>query len=413
MKLQVLTGMLLWLLLAADVQAGDDWPQFLGPTRDGVYHGADISTAWPAGGPPVRWRLPIGAGFSGPVVAAGRVILFHRLDNQETITCLNARNGKPIWSFDYPTHYKDDFGFDNGPRATPAVTGGRVYTYGAQGMLLCLDFETGQEVWRVDTAARFGSAKGFFGRACSPLVDAGRVLMNIGGHPNAGLIAFDAATGKVLWTATDHQASYSSPITADIGNQQHAFFFTREGLVDVEPATGRVRFEHRWRARIKASVNAATPLVVDDLVFVSTSYQTGAVVLRINGDRGEKLWSGTTILSNHYATSIHANGFLYGFDGRQEAKPNLRCVEMKTGKVRWSRDRFGGGTITRFGNHLLIVGENGTLTCADTSPDAFKTTAVTTQTLSGTVRAYPALADGHLYVRNETTLYCVNLQRRK
>ena len=142
----------------------------------------------------------------------------------------------------------------------------------------------------MDTTAKFQVPKGFFGAAGSPLVDGDRVLMNIGGA-GAGLVAFDAATGKTLWTATNHQASYSAPVLATINGARHALFFTRAGLVDADPATGKVRFEFPWRARMQASVNAAAPIVVDDMVFLSASYGTGAVLLQIGPGGPKQVWA--------------------------------------------------------------------------------------------------------------------------
>src|SRR5690348_12647993 len=123
-----------------------DWPQFLGPTRNGVYPGDDLAEAWPSSGPATIWKTGVGHGFSGPVVVGHKLIIFHRLRDQETVSCLNARTGSPVWTFAYPTSYVDDFGFDDGPRATPTVAAGRVYTFGAQGRLHCLEFESGKEV---------------------------------------------------------------------------------------------------------------------------------------------------------------------------------------------------------------------------------------------------------------------------
>ena len=250
------------------------------------------------------------------MVAEGRLILFHRIGGKEVVEALDAATGRPIWSFDYPTQYRDDFGFDEGPRAAPTVAGGRVYTFGAEGALHCLDFATGKKIWSLDTHKQFQVAKGYFGAAGAPLVDGGRVLMNIGGAL-AGLAAFDAATGKTLWTVPNQEASYSSPVAATIQGSRHALFFTRAGLVDVDPATGKVRYELPWRARMKASVNAATPIVVDDFVFVSASYGTGAVLLQIGADGLKKIWASDDALTNHYATSVYKDGFLYGFHGRQ------------------------------------------------------------------------------------------------
>ena len=141
-------------------------------------------------------KKDVGQGFSAPVVAQGRLILFHRLGDKEVIEALDAATGKPVWKFDYATRYRDDFGFDEGPRAAPTIADGRVYTFGAEGTLHCLDFKTGKKIWSVDTHSKFQVRKGYFGAACSPLVDEGRVLMNIGGSPGAGIVAFDASHGR-------------------------------------------------------------------------------------------------------------------------------------------------------------------------------------------------------------------------
>ena len=284
--------------------------------------------------------------------------------------------------------------------------------FGAEGQLHCLDFQTGKKLWSVNTKAEFGASKGFFGTVSSPLVEGSAVMLNIGGANGAGIVAFDETTGKVRWKATNDEASYSSPVAATINGLHYAFFFTRAGLAALDPDSGRTRFEFPWRSRMNASVNAATPLVVDDLVFLSASYQTGAALLRVKDKSVEKVWGADDVLSNHYATSVHDNGFLFGFDGRQEYGENLRCVELKTGKIRWSEDRFGAGTVTLAGKRLLILTENGELLLAPASPDGFKPVA-RAQLLSNGVRAYPALADGHLYARSKDTLVCVDLRPPK
>jgi outer membrane protein assembly factor BamB len=398
------------LILTAACACAEDWPQFLGPARNGVYSGADLSAQWPPTGPAVVWKKDVGQGFSAPVVAQGRLILFHRVGDKEVIEALDAATGKPIWKFDYPTSYRDDFGFDEGPRAAPAIAGGRVYTFGAEGSLHCLDFNTGKKIWSVDTHATFRVRKGYFGAACSPLVDEGRVLMNIGGSSGAGLVAFDAANGKTLWKSTDQEASYSSPVVTNIDGVRHALFFTRAGLVDADPATGKVRYQFPWRARMQASVNAAAPIVVGDLVFLSASYGTGAVLLRVGANGLKQVWSSDDALTNHYATSVHKDGFLYGYHGRQEEGPSLRCVEFKTGKVRWNVDGFRAGSITLAGDRLLIQREGGELVLAEASPAAYKVIS-TTKALPGTVRSYPAIANARYYVRNEKTLVCLNLSK--
>jgi len=408
--MQRLLPVFLALALATAARLGaEDWPQFLGPERNGVYRGPALADAWGPQGPRVVWRKAVGAGFAGPAVVQGRVVLFHRVGNEEVVESLDAKTGAAQWRYAYPTAYRDDFGFDEGPRAVPVVAGGIVYTFGAEGQLHAIDLAKGTRIWSEDTMRRFKVPKGFFGAAGSPLVDDGRVLANIGG-PGAGIVAFDAKSGKVLWTATSDPASYSSGAAATIGGRRLAIFLTRGGLVGLDPATGRVQFQRPWRARLAASVNAATPVVVGDLLFISAEYGPGAGVFRLEGSMLVELWASNDVLTNHYATSVHHAGHLYGFHGRQEFGQSFRAIDLRTGKVRWNQERFLAGTVTLAGDRLLILRERGELVLAPASPDAF-TPIARAQILPGTVRAYPALSDGYLFARNETTLVALDLRK--
>lgn len=401
-------------LLASQTQ---DWPQILGPGRNGIYTGPAIAPSFPRSGPPLIWKRDVGAGFAGPAVSGGRLILFHRVNNRETVEAMDALTGKTVWTLDYPTGYRDDFGFDEGPRAVPVVAGGRVFTHGADGMVSGIDFASGKLLWSVDSRKVFQAPKGYFGVASAPLVDGDRVMVNVGGKtgigppkPNegGGIVAFDAASGKTLWTSTSDEASYSAPIVADIAGQHTAVFFTRTGLVALDPATGAVRYQFRWRARMAASVNAATPIVVKDQIFLSASYGTGAVLLQVANNAVKPVWSGDESLSNHYSTSVYKDGYLYGFEGRQEFGQSLRCIELATGKVMWNVEGFGAGTLLVAGEALVITRESGELVLAPASPKAFRF-ASRAQVIPGIVRAYPALANARYYVRNERELRAFDL----
>ena len=395
--------------LSPVASAKGEWPQILGPNRNGIYTGPEIVPSFPRTGPPELWKRDVGAGFAGPSVAGDRLVLFHRVNNKETVEAMDALTGKSVWTFDYPTAYRDDFGFDEGPRAPPVIAGGRVFTHGADGMLHGIDFATGKMLWGVDTRKVFDAPKGYFGVASSPVVDANRVMVNVGGK-SGGIVAFDAATGKTLWTSTADEASYSSPVIADINGQHTGVFFTRTGLVAVDPATGKLRYQLRWRSRQAASVNAATPIVVNDQIFLSASYSTGAVLLKVANNQVTPIWSGEESMSNHYSTSVLKDGYLYGFDGRQEFGQTLRCVELSTGKVMWNVDGFGAGSLMIAGESLVIMRESGELALAPASPKGFRF-AARAQLLKGVVRAYPALANGRYYVRNDRQLAAFDLRK--
>ncbi|MCI0747058.1 MAG: PQQ-like beta-propeller repeat protein [Verrucomicrobia subdivision 3 bacterium] len=402
-----------WFALVVSATAalqGQDWPQFLGPARDGTYSGTNLAATWPKEGPPVLWRKNIGAGFSAPVAASGKVILFHRIDDKETVECFESKSGDRLWRYDYPTKYRDDFGFDEGPRGTPAIAGGRVYTCGAEGMLHCLEFASGKKLWDVDARKEFGARKGFFGIACSPLVEGNRVLVEIGGT-KAGIAAFNAETGAVAWKTPGAEASYSSPTATTIRDKRCAFFFTREGLTALDAGNGKEYWQFAWRPSLDASVNAATPLVVGETIFVSTSYGRGAALLRFDERKPIVIWSGDEMLSNHYATSVQQGGFLYGYHGRQEQGCDLRCVELETGKVMWTAEGFGAGTVTLAAGSLLLLTEKGELVKAPATAAAFKP-AARAQILGLQTRAHPALANGLFFARDRNRLVCVDLALR-
>lgn len=401
---------LLPLLLIGTLLKAEDWPQFLGPRRDGSYQGKALAL-WPANGPKEIWQKNIGAGFAGPAIADNKLILFHRINNQETIECLNASTGKPIWRATYPADYVDDFRFDNGPRAVPTIAKGRVFTHGAHGKIHAWDLKTGKRLWSLDARTRFKAEKGFFGFACSPLVVKDTLLVNIGGNNEAGIIGLDTSSGKLRWQATDEAASYASPILSTIRGQSHALFFTRNGLVSLNPASGKIHFSHPWRPSMNASVNACTPIAVGNLIFVSTSYGKGAVVLAVEETKTKTLWTGDKSMSCHYSSCVTLDGYLYGFHGRQEAGADLRCIELKTGRVLWRQPGLRSGTLTLANKEILVLTERGELIRIAASPKTFNVLQRSKVTREE-VRAFPALAHGRFYFRGKKKLICIDLNAK-
>jgi outer membrane protein assembly factor BamB len=387
-----------------------DWPQYLGPNRDGVYPGEALTRAWSSDGPKVLWRKRnIGAGMGGIVLAKGRAILFHEVKRYDTIECLDAKTGKTLWENNYASSFVAGYGSAAGPRATPTIVGDRVYTMGGQGIVVCTNFATGKTVWKVDTQKSYRASDGFFGMACSPLVEGNAVLLNIGGEAGAGIIALDKNSGKLLWKTLDDEASYSSPVMAKLRGKRRAVFFARTGLAVVDPTSGKIDFQNRWRARTQASVNAAAPLIVGELIFVTSSYNTGALVMNAAADGYKTAWSNDTSLSSQYASVMHRGGFIYGTHGRADVPPvpALRCVELATGKVRWSVDDFGDCLMLRCGDRLLALMESGELVLGQATPAGWREIC-RAQVVGSGARSQPALADGRLYVRDRNQLVCLD-----
>ncbi len=408
-------------LLAAGVLCGlgdapvraEDWPVFLGPRQNSTSNETGLDLDWPDQGPPVVWRKRLGRSFSPPVVAADRLIAFHRIANQEVVECVGARTGKRLWEFRYPTRYKDRYRYNGGPRSSPAIDGDRVYTYGAEGTLTCLDLATGRKVWQRPLNKDLDAPQAFFGVGVPPVIEKETVLLNPGGPDGAGVVGVDKRTGKIVWSVSDHGASYSAPVVRTVGGRRMAFFFTAEGLLILRPETGEVLHAYPFRSVFRESVNAASPVVVDDVVFLSASYRVGAVALRVTPDGLDPLWRDKEAMQNHWATSIYHEGYLYGTHGRHEEEAVIRCLDWATGHVRWTSPRGLGRTpFIMAGGHFLVVREQGHLVVVEARPDRYVEKR-RVRVLDPPCWAPPVLAGGLLYLRNETRLVCLDLRPKQ
>ncbi len=395
---------------------GGDWPQFLGPNRDGktAPGGPEILDDEPGAGFPLVWNHKVGDGFAGPVISDGRVILFHRVGDDAVVEAFGAKDGERLWRTAYRCEYEDDFGFDPGPRSPPTVAGGSVYCYGVEGMVTALDLGSGEIRWQVDTREKFGSPKGFFGRAGAPLIVGELAIVNVGGRTaegGAGIVAFDVKTGAVRWVATDDEASYSSPIYREIGGRGVGIFFTREGICGVEIEAGKVLFQDAFRPQINASVNAATPVDCGgNRFFFSAAYDLGSAVWEVGEDvaSARQIWANADAMDCHYATPIFSDGHLFGYHGRQETGQELRCVAAADGAVRWKETMVPGNLILD-GDKLLAMTEKGELVIVRANPERYEELG-RGQILRAGSRAYPAMAGGFFYARDTQRLVCVDLR---
>jgi outer membrane protein assembly factor BamB len=402
-----------WLLVSADLIHGADWPQFLGPQRNAVADASEPSLpdTLPADLQPL-WKVSVGSGFAGPVTAAGKVILFHREGGDMVTQALDAATGKELWRSSYVTDYVDSFGFDNGPRAVPAIDEERVFLHGPEGRVTALDLKTGKELWAYDTASAINSPAGFFGRAPSPLVAGGKVIIAAGGSKDgapAGLIALEAATGKPVWHGVDDEAGYASPVL--LPGKATVLAWMRNKLWLVNASDGRVLGDTPLRSRMDASVNAATPIPCgEERWLVSAGYGVGANLFRAPAAGPlERLWQKQDLMDCHYSTPVFKEGHLYGFDGRQETGQTLRCVDLEAGQVRWNSPGLPGGTLLLVGDKLLVVTEQGELWILRATPEKFDQLS-TAQILRAGHRSHGAYANGVLYARDTESLAAFKLR---
>ncbi len=439
-----------FILLSTRIFA-EDWPQFLGPNRDGISTETSLLEKFPTNGPPLVWQKEIGTGYSAPSVRGDKLVLFHRVGNEEVVEAFGATNGTAIWRYAYPSSFQDPYGYNNGPRCTPLLSDHFCYTFGAEGMLSCLDLKTGKLVWQRNSAKEWNIPEAFFGVGSTPVLEENLLIVMIGGQPNAGVVGLDAKTGKTVWESVgeknwtgvpmtgwpgerkvewrrhEKQASYATPTLATVNGKRMAFCLMRQGLVSLNPKTGEVYDSFWFRARVDDSVNAANPVVVSNQVFISSAYyKCGSVLLKVKPEnhKFQEIWR-SLVLEIHFTTPIIKDGFLYAFSGRNEPDARFRCVEWQTGKTIWDRDEhwqahstpqptnYGRGSCILADGKLIVLGEGGLL-------GLYKLNSKKDEELSRwqvpqlhyPTWAAPVLANKKLYLRSEDRLVCLELSNR-
>lgn len=451
--IQAVAGLATLPLVVIATARGDDWHAFLGPQGSGVSSETGLLAEWPADGPPVLWKKKVGEGYAAPAVRGDRLVFFHREGDEEIVDCLSATTGATLWRHAAPTDFLDPYGYNGGPRAAPVLTADRCFTFGAEGRLTCLDLATGAPLWQRETAREFDVPPAFFGAGATPLIDGDQLIVMVGGHPRAGVVAFDIGTGKTRWQTIgcddfpaapvriqrdrppEKLASYASPALATIHGQRHLLCFMRPGLVSLDPATGRKRFAFWFRSPLHDSVNAAQPVVANNRIFLSAAYDTGAIMLEVAADGGSAAvaWRDELAMQNHWSTTIARDGFLYGFSGRHEQGSDFRCVRARDGAVRWrtptdqrpaTREPFyGRGSAIFADGRFIVMGERGTLALVEATLERFRELSrASFPELDHPCWTAPVLANRRLYItgcrsttgtsrrdREEYHLLCLNL----
>ncbi len=376
---------------------GGDWPGFLGKDRDGVAHDEKPISPWKGELKPL-WKISLGAGYAGAVVAEGKVFVAHRQGASDFLDCYPARGGERIWRATFPATYSGGYDQDKGPRAAPTVSGGQVFFYTATADLHCVDAKKGETVWSRALGKDHKPKESYFGVGATPLVLEKLVIVPLGGKNVAGLVALDKATGKTNWKAVEDDVSYSSPIFAKVGGKPAIIAAMREKCVGISPDDGKVIFDVPFGDR-SLSVTAATPLVEGNQLFLTAEYGIGAAMLDLSKTDAPAIWENDDSLSCHYNTPIFYKGFLFGTRGREDFRQgDLRCVNAADGKVKWEEKGVGVAHAIRIGEQILLVGVDSKVRLINASPAKFDEVALGSLG-DGRMRAAPAYSDGLLIVR--------------
>ena len=419
-----------------------DWPQWMGPERDGVWREQGILDRFPTNGLTVRWRVPVNRGYCGPVVAGDRVFLLDRPKTEtssslpaatasERVLCLDANSGSNVWERSYACEYR--IAYPSGPRATPVIAAGRLYTLGAMGDLLCLDARDGKVIWERHFLKDFGlKAPPVWGYAAHPLLDGDRLICLVGGS-NSAVVAFHKDTGKELWRAlTAVEIGYAAPVIQMIGGRRQLLVWHPDAVAGLEPESGKVLWTQPYPVEgepQRPEVTVAMPRVFGDNVFVSTFYH-GALLLKVTGDP-----PGASVVWNRFSKNlskldeglhtvmcvpIYKEGYLYGVCGMGE----LRCLDARTGDRVWQSDAAVGGNLGLFGHAFLIQREDrvfiwndqGELILARLTPKGCETISrakllETSERTRGRdiLWCHPAFANRCLYAHNGKEFICVSL----
>jgi outer membrane protein assembly factor BamB len=435
------------VLLLAPAAAADDWPQWMGPNRDAVWHETGIVEKFPEGGPKKLWSAPIGGGFAGPAVAAGKVYVFDRqlaeggarpksdfdssttIPGTERVLCLDAKTGKELWKHEYDCPYQVSYA--SGPRCTPTVAGGKVYALGTMGDLHCLDADKGGVVWKKDFKADYGSKTPTWGFSGHPLVYGNLVIVPVGGE-KALLAAFDKDTGKEVWTAgPGGHPGYSPAAVVEVGGTPQVVHFRPKAVAGFDPKSGSELWSVPLDPAAQDEMSIMTPRTSGDVLYAAARGGI-AVALKLGGGAPSEVWKGNGKTTGVYPinmTPFLDGDTIYGVD----MEGMLRAVDLKTGKRLWysfepvlgkelEEDYRGGGSGTAFlvknGDRFFIFNELGSLIIARLTPEGYKEidkAKLIDQTAATFGRKYvwshPAFADKCVFVRNDKEVACFSLAK--
>src|SRR5438067_3973147 len=418
----------------------DDWPEWRGRGRLGVWNETGIVEKFPPQGLTIAWRTPIKAGYSGPAVTGGRVFVtdFTRGVNTkgvERILCLDEKTGRILWTKQWDTDYiglMDTYA--TGPRATPTVDGDRVYVLGSMGKLLCLTVKDGEILWQKDFIKDYKTDVPTWGMTGAPLVDGERLIALVGGANNAKVVAFDKRTGKEIWRALSsdkEEPGYCQPIIFEAGGARQLIIWHPTALASLDPATGKVNWEEPFR--VQSGMTLATPILSGPRLLVSSFYN-GSMMVSLDPakPRATKVWQGksgseidTDGLHSVVATPVFDGDYIYGVCSYGQ----LRCLRASTGERVWEtqaltneKARWAAGHIVRHGDHYFINNDRGDLIIARLSPTGYqeisRTKLIKPNTPVGTRRefsavnwSHPAYANKRIYARNDEEILCASLAK--
>ena len=391
-------------ILAERDQFTNDWPQFLGPHRNGTLEQPWLSRDWRAQAPRCLWLWPVGPGWSGFAIAGGRAITQEQRGENETVICYDVSNGAPLWSHAYPAHFQSPLAGE-GPRATPTIAGQRVYALGATAILSCLDLETGKPIWSKDIAQENQAKVDDWGMSCSPLIVDDLVVVSAGGRDNRSLVAYRAVTGDFVWGNGTDGAGYSSPCLVTLAGAAQILIFNSGGVSAHDPVTGTNLWKYHWPG---GHPHVSMPIVIPgDRLLVSSGYGVGSELLQIQKDASgafsaTRIWKSNRLKAK-FTDLIYRDGFIYGLDDGI-----MVCLDASSGEQKWKEGRYGHGQEILVGDVLVVTAESGEVILLDPNPQQPRE-LTRFSALQGKTWNPPALAGRYLLVRNDKQAACYRL----
>jgi outer membrane protein assembly factor BamB len=400
---------------AANDGRSPEWPQLLGPHRNGISTETGLIDEWPQGGPAELWRIPGGVGMAGLAIRDGRLLTLVQREGRQWLVAYEARTGTPIWQVALAPEYHNPMG--DGPRGTPTIAGDRVFAFTGEGILACVGFADGKLLWSLDIVSELKVKRAEYGMACSPLV-AGDYVVVTAGVPQATVAAFESKNGHLAWKAGNDPAGYSSPAILEIGGRVQLVAATGASVLGLAPKTGAVLWRYPFETNFNC--NIATPIAIDKWVFISSGENHGSVSLALkpNGDRFnlKEVWSSLgpkSVLRSEWQTPLLLDGYLYGMDNVGGAGPitHLTCVKADVGERAWQEPRFGKGNLIAADGKLFISTMEGELVVLRATPEKYD--ELGRSVVIGSTRQAPALAGGLLYLRDDAEIVCLDVRRQQ